>query len=213
MRVMRYRARRQHAFILRVTLLVAVAGVATSQAAAAVLPPLSRLAARVDDIPGLAKATVTIRPARSARAFADLLHERTGAKLSPTSLEREGFLEAVRETIDAPAGEVFSTATVYRSRHAATQQEANWITQYRSLYRQTWIFRGPVKAVPGSLVAGIPSHFPQKFSEYRLVFFSVADCAFLETVIFMGSQLHRNVADTLDSAATALYQRARTVCA
>jgi hypothetical protein len=207
-----YARHRASALLRRVTLLVVVTGVAASQAAAATLPPPSRLVARVDDISGLTKATVTIRPARSAEAFAALLYERTGTKLSRTSLEREGFLEAVRETINAPAGEVFSTAMVYRSPLAARQQEAKWITQYRSLYRRIWISRPAIRTVPGSLVAGVPSHFPRELSEYRLAFFSVGSCAFLETVIFTGPQLHRNVADTLASATTALYQRARTVC-
>jgi hypothetical protein len=198
------------------TVLAALCVLATSSALAAgasAPPSLSRLTVGRNDVSGFDRGVLRIKSATSASRFAALFDLSSSVMAKKAArLEREGFLEGVRDTLRTSTGEIFSTAMVFRSDGAANRQVAGWVAEYRRLFEGTWVNGPPVPTIPGSQTLTVRSRAPRQASAYALVLFSSGKCALLTSVIYTGRGASKNAPDAVSSSASALYGRAKPVC-
>jgi hypothetical protein len=191
---------------------ICVAISAAPSTAAVAAPPLSQLAARRNDVPGFNSAVRRVRSARSASGFAGLYLASPRVLAEKTALlQRQGFVEGVKDSLQTPSGEISSTAVVLGSRGAAMAQVAGWMTAYRHSLGNAAVV-APIAAIPGSQVLSVSSRSPREESAARVVTFTVGRCALVESIVYIGQGASEQIAANAQRGALALYGRARAAC-
>jgi hypothetical protein len=195
------------------TLLVSLGCIfaASPALAGAAIPPPS-LVAHSDDLPGFTATKIKLRSATSVTRYVRVVLGESGgeARTEVAKLKRKGFREGVQEFVSSQQGEALSTAVVFSSPRVAKQELKTSVAEGIKGQGKAVISRFTVAAIPGSF--GFSATEAGHSGGAANVFFSTGRCFLL-----VGNSLHTATQEQLSvapvAAATAVYQRVKSLCA
>jgi hypothetical protein len=187
------------------------AAVSWPAVAGAAIPPPS-LVAHPDDLAGFTATKIKLRSATSATRYVKVVLGESGreARKEVAKLKRKGFQEGVQELLPSRQGEALSTAVVFSSPRVAKQELKTSISEGLKAQGKAMVSRFTVAAIPGSF--GFSASEAGHSGGAANVFFSTGRCFLL-----VGNSLHTSTQEQLSvapiAAATAVYQRVKSLCA
>jgi hypothetical protein len=191
--------------------LACLVAVAWPALAGAAIPPRS-LVAHPDDLPGFTATKIKRRSATSAARYVKVVLGESGreGRKEVAGLKRAGFREGVQELLPSRQGEALSTALVFNSPRVAKQELKTSISEGLKAQGKAVISQFTVAAIPGSF--GFSASEAGHSGGAANVFFSTGHCFLL-----VGNSLHTSTREQLSvapiAAATAVYQRVKSLCA
>lgn len=178
-------------------------------------PPIApaQLVARPKDLPGFARAKSKLRWTTSAEVFVDRFTEDTPVEAAAEipMLVHAGFQEGVEESFRAAGREGVSEALVFSSTQGAKDQLVTSVAEALKEYEKASLRRFVDPGIPGS--TGLGNFTPGKRGATGNVFFSTGRCFFVIGDLVHDARTSAQGAKAPIAGATALYRRAKHVCA